>query len=98
MISPAGILPPDTSVEELFDFDLETTTLIVKSQTSFSFLDEIAQVKVTLTTDADFTLSASITVNYVGNGPWFKDQEANLSESNTVPDITCSEQDKDWVF
>ena len=85
-------LPPNARIEDMFDFNLDETTLTVKNQTDFSFLNQTAQIKVTVITSEDLRLSASITVEYVGNGTWFE------SENLDVPDITCSEADRDWSF
>ena len=90
-LSPIS-MPNGFTFDQLVSFDQARLAFKVQEQTDFTLIDEIAQVQVELETTEGLKIYAALIVSYQPNGPWLEDYTAQ------VPDITCSNEDKEWIF
>ena len=90
----ASNIPLNITVTDLFEFNLRTTTLTIKTQSDAALVEQSISLTITITSSqTSQPFSITLQVNY------YEDLlTSEGGDSVQVPDITCSESDLDWSF
>ena len=77
--------------EQLISFDKESLIVTVKEQQNLILLRQQAAFTLALGTEEGINIELDLNIEYDSDGPWFV-------IPGQIPDITCTEQDKGWLF